>query len=88
MSSMHIVTKIFWFCGILKMLELLLRLFWFARRQLRTTDHLPARYGRGSWVVITGGSEGIGLAMAKELARLGFNLVLIAKKVELLNKAK
>ncbi|AZA14156.1 mycolate reductase [Corynebacterium choanae] len=35
-------------------------------------------------VVITGASQGIGLAMAKDLARLGHNLVLIARRAELL----
>jgi short-subunit dehydrogenase len=36
-------------------------------------------YGKGSWVVITGGSDGIGYGFAQELAKLGFNMVLIAR---------
>lgn len=38
---------------------------------------LSARYGHGSWAVITGASSGQGRIFAIELARRGFNLVLI-----------
>lgn len=36
----------------------------------------------GPWALIVGGSEGIGAACARQLAELGFNLVLIARKPE------
>ena len=49
---------------------------------------LLQRYGSGSWVVVTGGSEGIGLGIAKEFARLGFNIVLISRSAEKLAAAK
>ena len=68
-----------WLCGILKLITLVIRLLQLVRRQLRTTDHLTERYGRGSWAIITGASDGIGLEMAKELARKSFNIVLIAR---------
>lgn len=71
------IISIFWFCGILKMIELFYRFVWMIRRNLRTTDHLPVRYGKASWAVITGASNDLGLEMAKELARLNFNIVLI-----------
>jgi len=35
--------------------------------------------GKGEWVVITGASEGIGEEYAMQLAKSGFNLVLIAR---------
>jgi short-subunit dehydrogenase len=38
----------------------------------------PERYG--PWAVIAGGSEGIGASIAAELAQMGTNLVLIARK--------
>ncbi len=41
------------------------------------------RYGKDSWAVVTGCTEGIGKALALELARRGFNLVLIGR-----NKSK
>ena len=50
--------------------------------------NLTAIYGKGSYVLITGGSEGIGEGLAKEFASRGFNLILIARSVEKLEKAK
>ena len=50
--------------------------------------NLSERYGKGSWVVVTGGSDGIGLAIAKRFAQKGFNLCLIARSEEKLNAAK
>ena len=38
---------------------------------------LPKRYGRKSYVVITGTSSGQGYYFAKEMAQRGFNLILI-----------
>lgn len=74
-------------CGYLKLIELIYRLFWMLRRTIRTTDHLTERYGKGSWVLITGGSDGIALEMAKELARKQFNLVLVARNADKLKAA-
>ena len=38
----------------------------------------------GPWAVITGGSEGVGAALARRLAAAGINLVLIAREEETL----
>lgn len=46
------------------------------------------RYGAHSWAVVTGGSEGIGLAIAKKLAQQGFNIVIIARSTEKLRIAR
>jgi len=46
--------------------------------------NLPEEYG--SWAVVTGCSKGIGLNYAHELAKKGMNLVLIARKADLLNE--
>lgn len=45
-------------------------------------------YGAGSYVLVTGGSEGMGKAFAKEYARRGFHLILVARDLEKLNEAK
>lgn len=81
-----------WQFGILKLLgllTLLLWVYWYVKRLFFTKPFsLSERYGRNSWVVITGGSEGIGLGFAKRLAQEGFNLVLISRSEEKLKKAK
>ena len=46
---------------------------------------LGARYGKGSWAVITGASDGIGKGYAFELARRGFNIVLVGRNREKLD---
>jgi len=40
---------------------------------------LIERYGRNSWAVVTGASDGIGRAYAIEFARRGFNVVIISR---------
>ena len=51
-----------------------IRVFLFRKRL-----NLAKRYGEGTWVVITGASDGIGKGFCEEFARLGFNIVLIAR---------
>lgn len=41
-----------------------------------------------SWAVITGASDGIGLAYAHEFAKRGYNLLLVSRNLEKLNKVK
>ncbi|KAM5171241.1 very-long-chain 3-oxoacyl-CoA reductase-like isoform 2-T2 [Mantella aurantiaca] len=40
----------------------------------------------GGWAVITGATDGIGKSYAKELAKMGFNVVLISRTLEKLKK--
>ncbi len=40
----------------------------------------------GSWAIVTGASSGIGEEFSKQLAQNGFNLVLLARREELLRK--
>ena len=41
--------------------------------------NLKARYGEGSWALITGSSDGIGKQYCYELAREGFNIILMGR---------
>ncbi|XP_068721657.1 inactive hydroxysteroid dehydrogenase-like protein 1 [Montipora capricornis] len=50
----------------------------------RRTD-FSAKYG-GKWAVVTGASEGIGKAFARELARHGMNVVLMSRSSQKLEK--
>lgn len=39
-----------------------------------------------SWALVTGGSDGIGLAMAKKLAKEGFNIIIVARSEKKINE--
>lgn len=52
------------------------------------TLRLAERYGRGSWVLITGASDGLGRAFAQEFATQGFNLLLVSRTAEKLSRTK
>lgn len=55
---------------------------------LRKRKDLVARYGKDSYVLITGATEGIGRSFATSFARLGFNLILVSRNQSKLEKAR
>jgi 17beta-estradiol 17-dehydrogenase / very-long-chain 3-oxoacyl-CoA reductase len=64
----------------LKLLIRFLGLFQIIRRDL------SKRYGKGSYVLITGASDGIGRQFALEFAKRGFNIILLSRTREKLEK--
>lgn len=49
---------------------------------------LLKRYGQGSYVLVTGGANGIGFEFSKQLAAQGFNLVILDFDKSALDKAE
>ena len=52
---------------------------------IRRRKDLLKRYGSNSWALVTGASDGIGKGISTELARSGFNIILVARNLNKLN---
>lgn len=52
------------------------------KNYFRKSKDLKERYGSGSWVVVTGSSDGLGKGFCTEFASKGFNLVLLSRNYE------
>ena len=58
------------------------------RYYLQRRPDYPGIYGKGSYVVITGASDGMGEVLAYEFAGMGFGLVLVGRNEDKLNRVK
>lgn len=66
--------------GALTALVFLYKIVTFVRLNYFTSVNLKKKYSKaGSWAIVTGASEGIGYAFAKDLAKRGFNVCVIAR---------
>ena len=81
-SFFEILIYIFYFYFICLSLKIL---HWIYKILLRPRKDLLNRYGNKSWALITGASDGIGKGFCEELARIGFNLILVARNESKLN---
>lgn len=64
------------------------RVLWEIVRPLIDTKPVDIAAKFGKWAVVTGSTDGIGKAYAKELARRGVNLILISRTIEKLKATK
>jgi 17beta-estradiol 17-dehydrogenase / very-long-chain 3-oxoacyl-CoA reductase len=72
----------FTICSLVKLCAfvLLLRFTYFIYCNfIRKRVNLTERYGKDSWAVVTGATDGIGKAICHELARTGFNVILVSR---------
>lgn len=44
--------------------------------------NLKKIYGSESWALITGATDGLGKALCEELAKIGYNLIMISRNKE------
>ncbi|CAG9335471.1 unnamed protein product [Blepharisma stoltei] len=79
------ITYILFLCGLYAVICWILRISYCARALTSNTD--LSLYGRGSWALVTGSSDGIGFGFAEYLASQGFNIILIARNQEKLEKS-
>ncbi len=62
-------------------------LTFFNRHVLRSTYNMFERYGgKNSWVVVTGGSDGIGLEICEQMAAQGFNICIVGRTESKVNE--
>ena len=50
--------------------------------------NLKRRFGEDSWALVTGATDGIGKAICEELAKEGFNIILVSRNIEKLKRVK
>jgi FlaA1/EpsC-like NDP-sugar epimerase len=75
------------FVGLVKIIGALVRLGLALRRKYaRQPFDLVERYGKGSWVFVTGSTRGIGLQYCKYIAEHGLNVILTGRNKEILEK--
>jgi 17beta-estradiol 17-dehydrogenase / very-long-chain 3-oxoacyl-CoA reductase len=59
--------------------KLLYSIGYFIYKRLRPRKNHLQKYGKGTWALVTAGSDGIGKSICVELAKLGFNILLAAR---------
>lgn len=84
-----LITCLSWTLGIYTFLHTLIGIgYWVWANFIRKPHNLIERYGKDSWVVVTGPTTGIGEQYAIEFARKGFNIVLLGRNKEKLTKTE
>jgi 17beta-estradiol 17-dehydrogenase / very-long-chain 3-oxoacyl-CoA reductase len=86
-ESCSFVGSIVLFCFIVGVVKLFFLLKAIVGPYLSRRHQLRKRYG-GGWALVTGGSEGIGLSIAEELAKEGFDIILVSRSKDKLKAAR
>ena len=74
-------------CFLIYMLyKLLMLALWVYKIFIRRRLDLKLRYGKNTWAFVTGATDGIGKGFAEALAREGFNIILVSRTQEKLQK--
>ena len=74
-------------CFVVGLIAIVKVLFRLIKPVFHFQHDLLKRYG-GGWAVVTGGTDGIGLGYCEELAKLGFNLCIISRSLEKLERVR
>jgi len=75
-SFFDLLVYIFYFWFILIALKII---YWFYKVCFRKRKDLLNIYGKDSWVLVTGATDGIGKGFCEEFARTGFNIILVSR---------
>lgn len=81
-SSQTNLQKIVSIVGALVLLKTGFKLLKNVLHLLKSTPDISRRYGKGSYVLITGSTDGIGKALTFEFAKRGFNIVSVSRSLE------
>ena len=65
----------------------LAKALWALIKSILPEKNYSLRYGPNTWAIVTGGSDGIGLGFCEELAKLGFNICMIARNRDKMHDA-
>ena len=77
------IYNIVWIYAFYRILKVILNfLYLIYRHYIRKPHDIQKRYGKNSWVIITGATDGIGKGFAIEFAKLDFNILLVSRTEE------
>lgn len=75
--------------GILLFFKFIVSGLWFIYKKfIRSQKDISSIYGKNTWALITGASDGIGKAFCDELVKYGFNICLLARNKEKLDQVE
>ena len=80
--------QVCWYAGAAFLLKLLVNLIFIIIQYGCKRLNLEKYKGQGKYAMVTGSSDGIGLAMAKILAKDDFNILLVSRNAQKLENAR